>query len=82
MTIRSSGGRASCSPCATSSSGAWNEPPELVADEHGKVVSDDELPALYRGLEVVEYACGIPTLFKGEYSEQVSTDVDAYSGGP
>src|ERR1700736_2211198 len=51
---------------------------ELVADEHGKVVSDAKGEAI-RGLEVVEYACGIPTLLKGEYSEQVSTDVDAYS---
>src|SRR5579859_5541420 len=51
---------------------------ELVADEHGKVVSDAR-GEIIRGLEVVEYACGIPTLLKGEYSEQVSTDVDAYS---
>ena len=51
---------------------------ELVADEHGKVVSDAKGEVI-RGLEVVEYACGIPTLLKGEYSEQVSTDVDAYS---
>ncbi|MGD0245844.1 MAG: CoA-acylating methylmalonate-semialdehyde dehydrogenase [Streptosporangiaceae bacterium] len=51
---------------------------ELIADEHGKVVSDARGEVI-RGLEVVEYACGIPTLLKGEYSEQVSTDVDAYS---
>src|SRR5438105_4165506 len=51
---------------------------EIVADEHGKVVSDAKGEVI-RGLEVVEYACGIPTLVKGEYSEQVSTDVDAYS---
>ena len=51
---------------------------ELVADEHGKVVSDAK-GEIIRGLEVVEYACGIPTLLKGEYSEQVSTDVDAWS---
>ena len=51
---------------------------ELVADEHGKVVSDAKGEVI-RGLEVVEFACGIPTLLKGEYSEQVSTDVDAYS---
>jgi malonate-semialdehyde dehydrogenase (acetylating)/methylmalonate-semialdehyde dehydrogenase len=51
---------------------------ELVADEHGKVVSDAR-GEIIRGLEVVEFACGIPTLLKGEYSEQVSTDVDAYS---
>jgi malonate-semialdehyde dehydrogenase (acetylating)/methylmalonate-semialdehyde dehydrogenase len=51
---------------------------ELVADEHGKVVSDAK-GEITRGLEVVEFACGIPTLLKGEFSEQVSTDVDAYS---
>ncbi len=51
---------------------------ELLADEHGKVVSDAKGEVI-RGLEVVEYACGIPTLLKGEFSEQVSTDVDAYS---
>jgi len=51
---------------------------ELVADEHGKVVSDAK-GEVTRGLEVVEYATGIPTLLKGEFSEQVSTDVDAYS---
>src|ERR1043165_3614177 len=51
---------------------------ELIADEHGKVVSDAKGEVI-RGLEVVEFACGIPTLLKGEYSEQVSTDVDAYS---
>ena len=50
----------------------------LVADEHGKVVSDAKGEVI-RGMEVVEYACGIPTLLKGEFSEQVSTDVDAYS---
>jgi 3D-(3,5/4)-trihydroxycyclohexane-1,2-dione acylhydrolase (decyclizing) len=51
---------------------------ELIADEHGKVVSD-AAGEVTRGLEVVEFACGIPTLLKGEFSEQVSTDVDAYS---
>jgi malonate-semialdehyde dehydrogenase (acetylating)/methylmalonate-semialdehyde dehydrogenase len=51
---------------------------EIIADEHGKVVSDAR-GEVTRGMEVVEYACGIPTLLKGEYSEQVSTDVDAYS---
>jgi malonate-semialdehyde dehydrogenase (acetylating)/methylmalonate-semialdehyde dehydrogenase len=50
----------------------------IVADEHGKVVSDARGEVI-RGLEVVEFAAGIPTLLKGEYSEQVSTDVDAYS---
>ena len=50
----------------------------ILADEHGKVFSDAKGEVI-RGMEVVEYACGIPALLKGEYSEQVSTDVDAYS---
>ena len=51
---------------------------EVVTAEHGKVFSD-ALGEVQRGLEVVEYACGIPTLLKGEYSDQVSTDVDSFS---
>ena len=50
---------------------------EIIADEHGKVISDAR-GEVTRGLEVIEYACGIPNLLKGEYSEQVSTGVDAY----
>jgi malonate-semialdehyde dehydrogenase (acetylating)/methylmalonate-semialdehyde dehydrogenase len=50
----------------------------LVSAEHGKVVADARGEVI-RGLEVVEYACGIPQLLKGEYSEQVSTDVDLFS---
>jgi len=51
---------------------------EVVADEHGKVVSDAR-GEVQRGLEVVEFACGIPTLLKGDYSDQVSTGVDVFS---
>ena len=50
----------------------------IVASEHGKVVSDAKGEVI-RGMEVVEFACGIPQLAKGEYSDQVSTDVDSYS---
>ena len=50
----------------------------IVSSEHGKVVSDAKGEVI-RGLEVIEFACGLPTLLKGEYSDQVSTDVDAYS---
>src|SRR4029079_8651786 len=46
--------------------------------EHGKVTSD-AMGEVARGLEVIEYACGIPTLLKGEYSEQASTGIDVYS---
>jgi len=50
----------------------------LVSSEHGKVVSD-AAGEVARGLEVVEFACGIPHLLKGGFSENVSTGVDAYS---
>nr|WP_042183662.1 CoA-acylating methylmalonate-semialdehyde dehydrogenase [Kibdelosporangium sp. MJ126-NF4]CEL15704.1 Methylmalonate-semialdehyde dehydrogenase [inositol] [Kibdelosporangium sp. MJ126-NF4]CTQ93629.1 Methylmalonate-semialdehyde dehydrogenase [inositol] (EC 1.2.1.27) [Kibdelosporangium sp. MJ126-NF4] len=50
----------------------------LITAEHGKVLSD-AAGEVQRGLEVVEFACGIPHLLKGEHSEQVSRGVDAYS---
>ncbi|MGW3348892.1 CoA-acylating methylmalonate-semialdehyde dehydrogenase [Nonomuraea rubra] len=50
----------------------------LISAEHGKVHSD-ALGEVARGLEVVEFACGIPHLLKGGYSEGVSTRVDSYS---
>jgi hypothetical protein len=50
----------------------------LITDEHGKVLSD-ALGEVQRGLEVVEFACGIPHLLKGEYSDQVSTGIDTFS---
>jgi malonate-semialdehyde dehydrogenase (acetylating)/methylmalonate-semialdehyde dehydrogenase len=51
---------------------------EMITDEHGKVLSDAR-GEVQRGLEVVEFACGIPHLLKGEYSDQVSTGVDTFS---
>ena len=51
---------------------------EAISDEHGKVVSDAR-GEVQRGLEVIEFACGIPTLLKGDFSDQVSTGVDVYS---
>jgi malonate-semialdehyde dehydrogenase (acetylating)/methylmalonate-semialdehyde dehydrogenase len=51
---------------------------KLLTAEHGKVLSD-ALGEVARGLEVIEYACGIPTLIKGEFSEQASTGIDVYS---
>ncbi|HEX9624376.1 MAG TPA: CoA-acylating methylmalonate-semialdehyde dehydrogenase [Streptosporangiaceae bacterium] len=51
---------------------------ELISSEHGKVASD-AAGEVARGLEVVEFACGMPHLLKGAYSENVSTSVDAYS---
>lgn len=50
----------------------------LIVSEHGKVWSD-ALGELTRGLEVVEFACGIPHLGKGEYSYNVGTGVDSFS---
>jgi len=50
----------------------------IITAEHGKVLSD-ALGEVTRGQEVVEFACGIPHLLKGEFSEQVSTGVDVYS---
>lgn len=51
---------------------------ELISREHGKVPSD-AAGELARGLENVEFACGIPAMLKGGYSESVSTGVDVYS---
>ena len=50
---------------------------EIVSTENGKTLADAR-GELARGLENVEFACGIPTLLKGGYSEQVSTGVDVY----
>jgi malonate-semialdehyde dehydrogenase (acetylating) / methylmalonate-semialdehyde dehydrogenase len=57
---------------------AADEVARLIAREHGKTVSDAH-GELTRGLEVVEFACGMPHLIKGEYSENVGGGVDAYS---
>ena len=50
----------------------------LVTAEHGKVL-DDALGEVSRGLEVAEFACGIPHLLKGGFTENASTNVDVYS---
>jgi malonate-semialdehyde dehydrogenase (acetylating) / methylmalonate-semialdehyde dehydrogenase len=50
----------------------------LLTLEHGKVTAD-ALGEVNRGLEVIEFACGIADLAKGEYSENVSSEVDSYS---
>ena len=51
---------------------------KLLTAEHGKVLTD-AMGEVARGLEVIEFACGIPTLLKGEFSEQASTGIDVYS---
>jgi len=55
-----------------------NDLARLLTLEHGKVTAD-ALGEVNRGLEVIEFACGIADLAKGEYSENVSTEVDSYS---
>ncbi len=51
---------------------------EIISQEHGKVVSD-AMGEVTRGLEVVEFACGIPQLLKGEFTEQVGSGIDSHS---
>jgi malonate-semialdehyde dehydrogenase (acetylating) / methylmalonate-semialdehyde dehydrogenase len=51
---------------------------KILTDEHGKVFSDAK-GEVQRGLEVIEHACGIPTLLRGNFSEQASTGIDVYS---
>ena len=51
---------------------------KIITSQHGKVLSD-AVGEVQRGLENVEFACGIPNLLKGGFSEQVSTGVDVYS---
>ena len=49
-----------------------------ITDEHGKVL-DDAMGEFIRGVEVVEYACGIPELLKGEFSKNVGPGIDSWS---
>src|SRR5215218_4855216 len=51
---------------------------KILTNEHGKVFTDAK-GEVQRGLEVIEHACGIPTLLRGNFSEQASTGVDVYS---
>ncbi|PHR57615.1 MAG: methylmalonate-semialdehyde dehydrogenase (CoA acylating) [Robiginitomaculum sp.] len=51
---------------------------ELLSSEHGKVVADSR-GDVQRGLEVIEFACGIPHLQKGEYTESAGPGIDVYS---
>ena len=51
---------------------------KMIVSEHGKVYEDAK-GSLTRGLEVVEFACGIPQLLKGEFTENVGTNVDSLS---
>ena len=51
---------------------------EIVTDEHGKTLAD-AMGSVQRGIEVVEFACGIPQLLKGEFSQDVGTQVDTHT---
>ncbi|MGI9304350.1 MAG: CoA-acylating methylmalonate-semialdehyde dehydrogenase [Gammaproteobacteria bacterium] len=51
---------------------------ELLSKEHGKTLPDAK-GSITRGMEVVEFACGIPQLLKGDFSEQVANGVDSYA---
>ena len=51
---------------------------KIVSLEHGKTI-DDAKGSITRGLEVVEFACGIPHLLKGEFSQNVGTEIDSWS---
>ena len=51
---------------------------KMIVSEHGKVYEDAK-GSLTRGLEVVEFTCGIPQVLKGEFTENVGTDIDSWS---
>jgi len=51
---------------------------KIVSEEHGKTL-DDAMGSVQRGIEVVEFACGIPHLLKGEFAENVGTQVDTHT---
>ena len=56
----------------------YNELAALITQQHGKVFSDAQ-GEVQRGIEVVEFACGIPQLLKGDYTEQVGGGIDNWS---
>ena len=55
-----------------------NELAEIISIEHGKTLADAK-GSITRGLEVVEFACGIPHLLKGDFSQNVGTSIDSWS---
>ena len=75
---RSRSGPSSSSRSASSCTQRRDEVAKILVREHGKVLSD-ALGEVTRGLEVIEYCCGLPTLLKSEYTEQASTGIDVYS---
>ena len=69
------GSCSSSSSCSTSIATSW---PRSITAEHGKVFTDAQ-GEVTRGIEIVEFACGIPQLLKGDYTEQVSTGIDNWT---
>ncbi len=55
-----------------------NELASLISQEHGKTIND-ALGSIQRGIDALEFVCGIPFLVKGSYAENVATDVDSYT---
>jgi len=51
---------------------------KIINQEHGKTLVDAR-GSIQRGIDVVEYACGIPNLLKGSFTEEVATEIDSYS---
>ena len=51
---------------------------QMLSEEHGKTIPDAK-GEVTRGIEVVEFACGIPHLLKGEFAEQVAAQIDSFS---
>ena len=63
---------------AAGRSATWTSWRELLSSEHGKVIADSK-GDIQRGLEVIEFACGIPHALKGEYTEGAGPGIDVYS---
>ena len=55
-----------------------NQLASIISKEHGKTLTDAK-GSVIRGMEIVEFACGIPHLLKGEFSQNVGTDIDSWS---
>jgi malonate-semialdehyde dehydrogenase (acetylating)/methylmalonate-semialdehyde dehydrogenase len=53
----------------------------MLSSEHGKVIADSK-GDIQRGLEVVEFCCGIPHVLKGEYTQGAGPGIDIYSDAP
>ena len=77
-TRRRSAARASCCKFLELMNKHRDELAAIITAEHGKVFSDAQ-GEVSRGIDVIEFACGIPQLLKGDYTEQVSTGMDNWT---